>query len=167
MLDADTSCHTTLHQSPFRYTEASLVKKWKNLGSAIVLVHLPFTIIQRQYVVRETVKPIKDNSLNWYDRDGISRKELSEKYGEERKNFFPKTRHTGYDYLAEHFPAIVDYNLPLRWKRILTVLPRETHLERNAGRLLRAISQNAGSALRPLVGNGERRLGNDRYRKAR
>ena len=154
-------------QSPFRYTEASLVKKMEELGIGRPSTYAPTisTIIQRQYVVKGDRPANKRQFIELVlDRDGISRKELSEKYGEERGKLFPED--IGIlvnDYLAEHFPAIVDYNFTAKveedFDRIASgKLIWNEMLEGFYGPFRKTLDQ-ALETSRP--GNGERQLGND------
>ncbi len=154
-------------QSPFRYTEASLVKKMEELGIGRPSTYAPIisTILQRQYVIKgdRPAKTRKYLELVLQDNQVI-RRENTEKYGEERGKLFPED--IGIlvnDYLMEYFSSIVDYNF--------TAKVEEDFDRIASGRLVwnkmleefyRPFSKTLDQALetsRP--GNGERYLGID------
>ncbi|HNQ67552.1 MAG TPA: type I DNA topoisomerase [Bacteroidales bacterium] len=101
-------------QPPYRYTEASLVKKLEELGIGRPSTYAPTisTIQQREYVVKESRQALsrKINTLTLKDNK-IIENTISEKFGAESNKLFPTSMGVVVtDYLIGHFDDILDYS---------------------------------------------------------
>lgn len=103
-------------QQPYRYSEASLVKKLEELGIGRPSTYAPTisTIQNRGYVVRES-KPGNKRDFNYIVLNGKSgqiKHELKkENFGKEQNKLFPTSIGVVVtDYLDAHFKDILNYN---------------------------------------------------------
>ncbi|MBT8267266.1 MAG: type I DNA topoisomerase [Bacteroidia bacterium] len=99
---------------PYRYTEASLVKKLEELGIGRPSTYAPTisTIQNRGYVEKGTIEGEKRNYVQLVlEHNSISEKNLSEKVGSDKGKLVPTD--IGMivtDFLVNHFESILDYN---------------------------------------------------------
>jgi len=114
-LEVDSISATEKYSTPpARYTEASLVKKLEELGIGRPSTYAPTiaTIQTRGYVVRED-RMGKERNFNVITlaKGKVFQELKTETYGNEKSKMFPTDIGTVVtDFLAQHFPSIMDYN---------------------------------------------------------
>lgn len=101
-------------QSPARYSEASLVKKLEELGIGRPSTYAPTitTVITRGYVIKDSREGSPRSYTVMSVKNGkITSTTKSEKVGSESKKLFPTDiGMVVTDFLAAHFPSVLDYN---------------------------------------------------------
>ncbi len=103
---------------PFRYAEASLVKKLEELGIGRPSTYAPTisTIIKRNYVVKENREGIERKYVVLtLEEDAIKEENHTEITGAEKSKLFPTNEGMVVnDFLVKYFPNIVDFSFTAR-----------------------------------------------------
>lgn len=110
----DISATERFTQPPFRYSEASLVRRLEELGIGRPSTYAPTisTIINRGYVIKHNKLGVKRTySQMKLEKGKISSKELTETIGREKAKLTPTDiGMVVNDYLDKHFEEIMNYN---------------------------------------------------------
>lgn len=152
---------------PFRFTEASLVKRLEELGIGRPSTYAPTisTILNRGYVVKED-RPGSQRMYQSYvlENNNIKDEQLSENYGYEKAKLFPTDIGIVVtDFLMKNFVNIMDYNFTANvekdfdviaeggvdWSKIIDEFYKPFHKK-----VIDTVENSE-------VGNGKRKLGND------